>query len=73
MNRTATERAIKICLNEIRVCLDEAAAMAKAAEAFASAGQAGQGVEMSLDIEQASYEATRLLDAASLLSRLSND
>lgn len=73
MDRTATETAIKIYLREIRQRLDDAAGIAKAAEACAETGQVNKAVEVSHDIEQLSYEASRLLDAVSLLNRLSQE
>lgn len=73
MDRTATEAAIKIYLTEIRLRLDEAAGIAKAAEACADSGQVDKAVEVLLDIEQLSYEASRLLDAVSFLNRLSRE
>lgn len=48
-----------------------APAFATAAVACAEAGNVDKGVEIALDIEQLAYEAGRLLDAASLLNRLS--
>ena len=71
MDRIATEAAIKTFLSEIRRRLDEAASLAKAAEVCAQSGDVDKGVEVALDIEQLAYEATRLLDAASLLNRIS--
>ncbi|MBZ0147330.1 MAG: hypothetical protein K8F62_07255 [Pseudorhodoplanes sp.] len=73
MDRTATEAAIKVCLREIRRRLDDAAGIAKAADVCAESGQIDKAVEISHDIEQLSYEASRLLDAASLLNRLSKE
>lgn len=73
MDRTATETAIRVCLREIRKRLDGAASIARAAEACADSGQVDKAVEVSLDIEQLAYEASRLLDAASLLNRLSQE
>jgi hypothetical protein len=73
MNRSATEAAIKIYLHEINDRLGRAADIAKAADACASAGSVDKGVEVALDIEQLAYEASRLLDAASLLNRLSRE
>lgn len=73
MDRTATEVAIKIYLREIRQRLEAAAGIAKAAEACALSGQINQAVSVSHDIEQLSYEASRLLDATSLLNRLSQE
>jgi hypothetical protein len=71
MDRIATEAAIKTFLSEIRRRLDEAAAIAKAAEVCAQSGTVDKAVEVALNIEQLAYEATRLLDAASLLNRIS--
>jgi hypothetical protein len=73
MDRAATEAAIKIYLFEIRERLDKAARVAKAAEACAQAGDVDNGVQVALDIEQLAYEAGRLLDAASLLNRISQE
>lgn len=71
MDRNATEQAIKIFLAEIHARLHDAAQIAKAAEACAVAGSVGEGVLLSMDIEQLIYEAGRLHDAASLLNRIS--
>ena len=70
MDAATVDPAIKIYLKEIHLRLDEAAGIAKAAEACAEAGELDRGVQVALDIEQLCYEATRLLDAASLLNRL---
>lgn len=70
MDRTATDHTIKVLESEIHRRLDDAARIAKAAEACASAGSVAEGVSVSMDIEQLIYEAGRLQDAASLLSRL---
>ena len=51
----------------------KAAGIAKAADACAQAGDADRGVQVALDIEQLVYEATRLLDAASLINRLAKE
>jgi hypothetical protein len=73
MDHTTIEPAITIILTEIHSKLNEAARIAKAAEACALAGSVGEGVSVSMDIEQLIYEAGRLQDAASLLSRLSRE
>ena len=49
--------------------LDGAVAVAKAAEACAEAGDVGRALTIMLDVEQPLYEATTLLNAASLLHR----
>jgi hypothetical protein len=73
MDRITIGPAIKIILGEIHAKLDEATRIAKAAEACASTGAFAEGVAVSMDIEQLIYEAGRLQDAASLLSRLSSE
>lgn len=73
MDRTATEAAIKICLREILNRLEMSTSVAKAACVCADAGNIEGAIEIILDIEQPAYESSRLLDAASLLNRLSND
>jgi hypothetical protein len=73
MDRATIEPAIRIVLTEIHSKLNEAARIAKAAEACALAGSVAEGVAVSMDIEQLIYEAGRLQDAASLLTRLSRD
>ncbi|MGB9367328.1 MAG: hypothetical protein WCE79_15075 [Xanthobacteraceae bacterium] len=70
MDAATVDPAIKIYLKEIHSRLDEATGIAKAAEACAEAGELDRGVQVALDTEQLCYEATRLLDAASLLNRL---
>jgi hypothetical protein len=73
MDHATIEPAITIILTEIHSKLNEAARIAKAAEACALAGSVSEGVSVSMDIEQLIYEAGRLQDAASLLSRLSRE
>ena len=73
MDRKITEQTIGLILIEISARLGEAARIAKAAEACALAGSVAEGVRVSMDLEQIFYETSRLLDAASLLNRLSSD
>jgi hypothetical protein len=73
MDHATIEPAIRVMLSEIHSKLNEAARIAKAAEACALAGSVAEGVAVSMDIEQLIYEAGRLQDAASLLTRLSRD
>lgn len=73
MERANLEPAIKLIIAEIHTRLSEAARIAKAAEACVQNGAIGEGVELSMDIEQLIYEAGRLQDAASLLNRLATD
>jgi hypothetical protein len=73
MDAAVAEPAIKAYLKEIHIRLDRAASIAKAANACAEAGNADKGVHVALDIEQLCYEATRLLDAASLINRLAKE
>jgi hypothetical protein len=72
-DRAIAEKSTTVILTEIHLRLDEAARIAKAAEACALAGSITEGVTVSLDIEQITYETGRLQDAASLLNRLSSE
>jgi hypothetical protein len=63
--------AINVILLEMQKRLDNAASIAAAAVACSQANQIEKAVEVALGVEQATYEASRLLDAASLLNRLS--
>jgi hypothetical protein len=71
MDAEAVELTIKLYVSEVRSRLDKAAGIARAADACAGAGFCDKAVEITLDIEQPLYEATTLLNAASLISRLS--
>lgn len=73
MDRAATEAAIKIYLREIASRLKQSTGVAEAACVCADAGNVEGAIEIILDIEQPAYEASRLLDAASLLNRLSKE
>jgi len=70
MDPQAAETTIKTHLNEIRGRLDKAAGMGRAADARAGAGFHEKGLEVALDMEQLLYEATTLLNAASLINRI---
>ena len=73
MDRGLAKEAVKACLSEARKKLDDAARIARAAEACAEAESIDEGVRISMDVEQLIYEAGRLHDAASLMSRLSEE
>jgi hypothetical protein len=73
MDTAIAETAVKAYLKEIHSRLDEAASIAKAADACAEAGNADKGVHVAMEIEQLCYEASRLLDAASLINRLAKE
>jgi hypothetical protein len=49
----------------------KAASIAKAAQACADAGNTKQGIAIALDVEQLVYEVNTLLNAASLINRIS--
>jgi hypothetical protein len=70
MDAQLAEATIKTYLNEIRSRLDKAAGIGRAADACAGAGFHEKGLEVALDMEQILYEATTLLNAASLISRI---
>jgi hypothetical protein len=61
---------IKSYLTEIRTRLDKAAGIGRAADACASAWFGEKGLEVALDAEQLLYEASTLLNAASLINRI---
>jgi len=64
------ETTIKAYLTEIRRRLDRAAGIGRAADACAGAGSHEKGLEVALDMEKILYEATMLLNAASLINRI---
>jgi hypothetical protein len=73
MDMQAAQLTIKAYLTEVRTRLDKAAGIARAADACAGAGFCDKAVEITLDIEQPLYEATTLLNAASLIKRISKE
>jgi hypothetical protein len=70
MDAQLVETTIKTYLAEIRNRVDKAAGIGRAADACAGAGFHEKGLEVALDMEQLLYEATTLLNAASLISRI---
>jgi hypothetical protein len=70
MDAHLVEATIKTFLTEIRSRLDKAAGIGRAADACAGAGFHEKGLEVALDTEQLLYEATTLLNAASLINRI---
>jgi len=73
METTALHEAIKVCISQINANLTEASRVARAAEACAQAGSIAEGVEVSMEIEQLLYEASRLHDAVCLMNRILRD
>ena len=73
MNTATMHEAIKVCLKQINTNLTEASRLAQAVEACALAGSVAEGVEVSMDIEQLLYEASRLHDAVCLMNRIAQD
>jgi hypothetical protein len=70
MDAQLVETTIRTYLTEIRNRLDKAARIGRAADACASAGFHEKGLEVALDMEQLLYEATTLLNVASLINRI---
>jgi hypothetical protein len=68
MDTQLAETTTKAFLTEIRCRLDKAAGIGRAA--CAGAGFYQKGLEVALDMEQLLYEATSLLNAASLINRI---
>ena len=71
MDRNITEPAIRAFITAVRDNLNECAAIALAADACATAGQVDKAVSILLGIEQLTYEANNLMNASSMLVRLS--
>jgi hypothetical protein len=71
MDATTVQITTKAYLDEIRQRLDEAASIAKAAQVCAESGNTKQGIAIALDVEQLVYKANALLNAASLINRIS--
>lgn len=73
MDAPMLEATLKTHISELCQRLDEAAAIAKAAQACAEAGNLDKAIQIALDVEQLIYEATTLLNAASLMKRIYDD
>ena len=73
MEAHIAETAIKTFLTEIRTRLDKAAGIGRAADACAGAGFDEKGLEVALDVKPLLYEATTLLNAASLVNRIAQE
>ncbi len=71
MDAANAEVVIRDFLKSVRARLVEVVTIVKAAEACADAGNIGKAVEIALDIDQPLYEVTTLLNAASLINRIS--
>jgi hypothetical protein len=70
MDAEVVETTVKACLRQIRVRLEQATSVANAAQACADAGNYNKAVEIALDVEQPIYEASTLLNAASIIKRI---
>jgi hypothetical protein len=73
MDATTVQITTKAYLAEIRQRLDDAASIARAAQACADSGNTKQGIAIALDVEQLVYEVNTLLNAASLINRITKD
>ncbi len=71
MDADTVRAAIQAYLAEMQQRLDEAAGIARTAQACAATGNVEKGVEIALDVEQLVYEVNTLLNAASLINRIS--
>jgi hypothetical protein len=68
MDRAAAEAVTKALLTNIHRKLEEAATIAKAAAVGAESGNVQGAVRMVMDIEDPTYQANRMLNAALLIS-----
>jgi len=64
------DAAIALHLTALSRRLDKAAELGKAVAACVSAGSHAAALDVAMDIEQQLYEATTLLNAASLIHRI---
>ena len=71
MDIETARAAIQAYLAEIQQRLDDAGGIARAAQACAASGNVEKGIEIALDVEQLVYEVNTLLNAASLINRIS--
>jgi hypothetical protein len=67
MDRGAADAVTKALLTNIRRTLEQAANIALAAEAAAANGNVQGAVRMVMDIEDPTYQANRMLNAALLI------
>jgi leucyl aminopeptidase len=70
MDTNVAAACIELCLRHMQQDLEGAAAIAKAANACAEAGNPQKAIEIALDVEQLIDEAETLLNATSLLNRI---
>jgi len=74
MDQAAVDTVTKALLTNIHRKLQEAASVARAAEVCAESGSVQSAVKMVMDIEEPTYQANRMLNAALLISNgLPND
>jgi hypothetical protein len=71
MDAHTREITLKAYLKEMRERLEQATSIAKAAEACAEGGSAEKAIDIALDLEQLIYEVNTLLNAASMINRIS--
>lgn len=69
MDRAAADAVTIALLTSIHRRLEEAATIAKAAKAGAENGNVEGAVRMVMDIEEPTFQANRMLNAALLISR----
>jgi hypothetical protein len=72
MDTNVAAACIELFLRHMQQDLEGSAAIAKAANACAEAGNPKKAIEIALDVEQLINEAETLLNAASLLNRMTN-
>jgi hypothetical protein len=72
MENASIDQILMTHLVLVRERLDQAASLGQAAEACAKTGNIRKAIEIALDVEPLAYEVNTLLNAASLMHRLSN-
>jgi hypothetical protein len=72
MDSEMLEVTLKVSIAEMSVRLGNAASIARAANACAEAGNIEKAIQVAMDVEQLTYEANTLLNAASLIYRIAS-
>lgn len=73
MEQAIRDTVLMAHLTLMRERLDRAASLGRAAEACGKAGNVSTAIEIALDVEQLSYEVDALLNAASLIHRITSE
>ncbi len=71
MDEKIVDATLKFHIGEMRERLDRAASIARATETCATAGNIEKAIKIALNVEQLIYEVNTLLNAVSMINRIS--